>query len=201
MTADTIKHCGIVLAGGKSSRMGKDKALLTFDGETLLDRAIAAIKPLVTEVIVVVDREDRYSLPAVRKIVDLYPESGPVGGIVTGLLAAGEGYHYIIPCDMPLLNRQILLLLMESASPPYDAVIPEWNGFPEPVFAVYSHEAVPKLKRFLEEGGRAAQRALDQLKTLRIEESVLKKIDPSGRFLFNMNEPGDLELLHPKNTE
>jgi molybdopterin-guanine dinucleotide biosynthesis protein A len=185
----------IVLAGGKSTRMGQDKALLPWNGTTLLAHCVSSLRTLTSEIVVVADRADRYTLPGCRMAADLFPDAGPVGGIVTGLTALGEGRHIAVACDMPYLQPALLNLLLDAATEAWDAIVPEVAGRPEPLCAVYRHTAAPALRRFLEEGQRAAYRALQILRTRRIPEDDLRRADPDLRSFINLNTPADLDRI------
>ena len=185
----------IVLAGGRSVRMGQDKALLHTNGLTLLETVVAALRPLVGEIVIVADRADKYDLLDCRVVGDLYPETGPLGGILTGLYALGTGRHLVIACDMPALQPAVLRLLLDSAGPEWDVVVPEIVGRMEPLCAVYADTAIPALQAFLDSGGRALQRALTGVRTLRIPETELRRYDPILLTFTNLNTPDDLERL------
>ncbi len=185
----------IVLAGGRSERMGQDKALLRVCGRTLLETVVAMLEPLVREVIVVADRADRYALSAARVVGDDYPQTGPLGGILTGLRELGAGSHLVVACDMPTLQPALLQLLLDAASSEWDAVVPEVGGRPEPLCAVYCDTAAEPLRRFLESGRRAVHLALTQIRTRRIPEAELRRLDPDLLTFTNLNTPPDLERL------
>lgn len=186
----------IVLAGGRSERMGQDKALLRANGRTLLETVVNTLRPLVREIVIVADRADKYALPDCRTIGDLYPNTGPLGGILTGLNALGAGHHLAVACDMPALQPAVLRLLLDSAGPEWDVVVPEVEGRMEPLCAVYSDTAIPALQAYLENGGRALHRALQaEVRTLRIPEEALRHVDPSLLTFTNLNTPDDLERL------
>jgi molybdopterin-guanine dinucleotide biosynthesis protein A len=189
-------QCGaILLAGGKSVRMGQDKALLPWNGTTLLAHCAANLQAVTSEIVIVADRVDRYSLPGCRVAADLFPNAGPVGGILTGLTALGPGRHIAVACDMPSVQIELLRLLLSAATEEWDAVAPEVEGRLEPLCAVYRDTAVPLLRRFLEEGNRAAQKALQSLRTLRIGEEALRRVDPDLLSFNNLNTPDDLKDL------
>jgi molybdopterin-guanine dinucleotide biosynthesis protein A len=186
----------IVLAGGRSERMGQDKALLRTNGMTLLETVVATLRPLVGEIVIVADRADRYDLPDCRMVGDAYPNTGPLGGILTGLNALGAGDHLAVACDMPSLQPAVLRLLLDSAGPEWDVVVPEVDGRMEPLCAVYSARAIPALQAFLDSGGRALHRALQaEVRTRRIPENALRHVDPSLLTFTNLNTPDDLERL------
>ena len=187
------KSGGIILAGGKSARMGQDKALLPVDGQPLIEHVAAILRPLVNEIVVVADSPEKYTSSIGRIVADLLPGAGPVGGILTGLTALGEGSHIVVACDMPKLNARVLQFLLEKATSEWDAVVPEIGGRPEPLCAVYRHTAAPKLRAFLDTGQRAAYQALDVLQTRRIDEETMRHLDPEGQGFTNLNTPEDLE--------
>jgi molybdopterin-guanine dinucleotide biosynthesis protein A len=186
-------RCGaILLAGGRSERMGRDKALLPIHGTTLLEHNIALLQTLAQEVVVVTDAPDRYQLTFGRVVADIYPDSGPVGGIVTGLRTLGEGSHLVVACDMPALDPDVLAFLQKAVTPDVDAVVPKIAGQWEPLCAVYRHTAEPRLQQFLETGGRSARQALTTLRIRRVDETALRRLDPDLRCFTNLNTPQDL---------
>src|SRR5579871_2149080 len=189
---------GIILAGGKSARMGQDKALLEVDGRSLIAQVVATVRPLVSEIVVVADVPEKYDNALGRIVADLLPGVGPVGGILTGLTALGEGSHLVVSCDMPALNVRVLQFLLEAATPEWDAVVPETAGRPEPLCAVYQHTAAPKLRAFLDTGRRAAYQALECLQTRRVDEETLRRLDPEGLGFTNLNTPEDLERFRQR---
>ena len=205
--------CAILLAGGKSRRMGQDKALLVYEGRTFLEHVVAALLPLTAHILIVADRQDKYAsseslsfetlsfetssrkvLAQARVVVDKFPDSGPVGGIVTGLMAAGPGAHWVVPCDMPAVNPDVLRLLWQNAVPPFDAVVPEINEEPEPLYATYRDTALPNLRDYLDGGQRSARGALKTLNVKRIREDALRRIDPDAASFININTPEELAL-------
>ena len=146
----------IVLAGGKSKRLGRDKAAELLLGVTLLQRTIDRLAPLVDEEVIVTRASQ--ALPAlavgvpVRAVEDAYPETGPLGGIATGLAASTAPFSFVAACDMPLLQAPLLRLLLEAAIGHGGAVPVNREGFPEPLCAVYSRDCLPAIERRLGEG-------------------------------------------------
>lgn len=192
--------CAIILAGGKSQRMGQDKALLVYDGKTFLEHLVTALRPVTNEILVVVDRDYRYALSCGRIVVDAFPDTGPVGGIVTGLMAAGPGIHYVVPCDMPAINPQIFELFGQAMIPPLDAAVPQIGGQSQPLCGAYRHTAAPKLMAYLESGQRTARGALSVLNVKRIDEVILRRIDPDIGHLQNINTPEEFEEFRQRAT-
>lgn len=114
---------GIILAGGRSSRMGTDKALLEIEGESLLVRSTRIVSSVVAEVLIVGRTELPPELAGTPAIEDRYPGTGPLGGIASGLAQVGAEWALVVACDLPFLQADLLRLLLELA-PGYDAVVP-----------------------------------------------------------------------------
>ncbi|HXG23177.1 MAG TPA: molybdenum cofactor guanylyltransferase [Chthonomonadales bacterium] len=180
---------GIVLAGGKSRRMGRDKALLPFRGKTLLEYVVAQLRKAVDEVIVVADVPNRYVLANGTHVVgDIYPGAGPLGGIVTGLYATEEGYHPVIGCDMPHLEPAILHFLIREAQG-LDGAIPVIAGRVEPLCAVYHSRCAAVFEKALHQGERAVHRVIECVDMMRVHEEALRAIDKDLRSFINLNTP------------
>lgn len=175
--------------------MGEDKALLVYDGMTFLEHIIRAMLLISDDIIVVTDRADRYTLPIGRVVVDVFPNSGPVGAILTGLMAAGSGTHFVVPCDMPAIDPRILELLKQNVIPPFDGAIPEIGGESQPLCGAYNDTAVPELMAYLESGQRSARGALSRLNIKRIGEGVLQRIDSGLTSLININTPEEFAVF------
>ncbi len=184
----------IVLAGGKSERMGTDKALLQLRGQTLLERTLLALSPLSEEVLVVSERADKYPLILGRGVADRFPGAGPLGGIVTGLEILGEGNHLAVACDMPSLQLPVLRYLLSLANAEVDGVVPMIEGRLEPLCAVYRDTALIPLRQCFEEGERALHRAVRRQLRLRIvTEAELRTLDPTFTCFHNLNTPQEAE--------
>jgi molybdopterin-guanine dinucleotide biosynthesis protein A len=171
--------------------MGQDKAMLCHNGMTLLEHAVSALLPVVERVVVVAETPEQYMLPCSKVIADAFPDCGPVGGILTGLMHLGPGSHVVVACDMPCIQESILRLLLR-VSLDWEAVVPEIGGRLEPLCAVYRYAAVPKLMQFLEADGRAVHQVIEKLITKRIGEGVLRRIDPELKTFININTPEEL---------
>lgn len=182
----------IVLAGGRSRRMGVDKALLRLDGQTLLERAVTVAAAVSAPVFVVADRAHRYSIANATVVADERPGEGPLGGILAGLRAAGAGCHLVVACDMPHLSAPLLTHLLDLCSAETDAVVPRLAGRPEPLCAVYAAAAAARLRAQLDSGERAVHRSLEALRVRWVEEDEIRRFDADLRSVENWNEPGDV---------
>src|SRR5688572_2528686 len=177
----------IILAGGKSSRMGRDKAAIELNGRRLIDIALEAARSYADSVVVVGGAP---TLP--ESIPDLFPGEGPLGGLITGLRHLGPGVHLAFACDMPFMNRSVFQMI-ESMIIDYDAAVPSIEGQMYPLCAAYRGGAADPLKAAFDSGERRLVGALDRIRCRRIPVAALRVIDPDLRFLFNINTPEDLE--------
>ena len=187
---------GIVLAGGQSRRLGRDKAVELLGGKPMIRRVLERVAGLTSENIVVVADEARgNALPLLedtRVAVDVHPGMGSLGGIFSGLAAAGNEWAIVAACDMPFLNADLLgylLSLREGA----DVVAPVVAGRPEPTHALYSRECLP----FIEERLRAEELKITgfygRVRVCYVEERDILRFDPELLSFFNVNSPQDLE--------
>jgi len=183
---------GIVLAGGKSSRLGQDKALVRLDGATTLaEMAVRCLAPLVEEVIVVGDVERLAALPA-RVVPDLYPGAGTLGGIYTGLTAGGHEHAFVVACDMPFLSAD-LLGYMIALPRDYDVLLPRLaRGRYEPLHAVYSRRCLAPIRDRLEIEQYRIIGFLGEVRVRYLDEPELRRLDPELRSFHNVNTPDDL---------
>lgn len=182
----------VVLAGGRSTRLGRDKALERIGVCPLIQHVIACLSALGNEIIVVTSHTDTLPDLGVRKVADIYPDRGPLGGIYTGLTAASTRYCVVVGCDMPLLNVALLRHLMDL-SPGFDVVIPRVNGNVEPLHAVYSTDCLEVIERALQQNRLQVQSFFDEVKVRYVEDAELSRFDPQHLSYFNVNSESDLQ--------
>ncbi len=187
---------GIVLAGGLSRRLGRDKAVEPIGGEPLIQRVIGRLGVLAAQTVVVVNSDARGAvlpLPSGCKIVvDIYPDTGSLGGIFTGLTAADCDWGIVVACDMPFLNAD-LLAAMWSARDGYDAVVPVLDGRPEPTHALYSKACLPHIERRLQSNDLKIARFFDDVDVRYFTQQEIENLDAERLSFFNVNTPSDLE--------
>jgi molybdopterin-guanine dinucleotide biosynthesis protein A len=181
---------GAVMAGGKSSRLGRDKALLTLEGETLLERAVRTLQETTAEQIVVGPPERRDQSRVAKVYQDLYPSSGPLGGIYTALHFASNPLVLVVACDMPFLNADLLRLLLSLADG-YDVVLPVPDGRGEQLHAVYRTTCQPAIEQQIASGDFKIDRFFDRARVRRVDVEELRQHDPELRSFRNVNTPED----------
>jgi molybdenum cofactor guanylyltransferase len=182
----------VVLAGGKSSRMGRPKSLLLFDGEPLIVHIVRALKQMFAETIVVAAPEQE--LPDLEAILvrDEVAYQGPVGGIHYGLKAASGKFCFVTSCDVPFLNLALISHLTSQMST-HDVAVPYWENRFQPLHAAYRTSVRPLLKEQLDRGELRPVYLFDKVRTRKIGEDEIRRFDPEGLSFFNMNTPDDYE--------
>lgn len=182
----------IILAGGKSIRLGRDKALEVVAGQYLIEQVIERLSTLGDEIIVVVSHGSSLPDLRVREAVDVYPDKGPLGGIYTGLKASSSSHSLVVACDMPLLNMDLVRYLL-AQSRGFDAVVPHASGNPEPLHAVYSRSCLGSIEAALAENRLQVSGLFDEMKVRYVEEAEIDEFDPEHLSFFNVNSQSDLE--------
>ena len=194
---------GIILAGGKSRRLGRDKTTLPWPAPapgtpeapagttpTLLAVTAGRLATVCAEVVLVGYRAERYPLPY-RTVPDVYPDSGSLGGIYSGLAAAGR-WSFAIAADMPFLNL-VLVRHMLSLPREWDALVPVIAGRPEPLHALYGPACLPAMRERIEARRLKIAGFFDAVRVCYLDEATVRGFDPELRSFFNINTPADLE--------
>ena len=191
---------GFILAGGASSRMGRDKGLLELGGVPLILRTARLLESFVSDV-TIVGSPRRYAALGLSAIEDdAYAEgrdksrSGPLAGIATALAATNSRWNLIVACDLPYLSAEwIDWLLSRAARSRGEAVVPQTERGMEPLAAVYRRECGAPLATALAGGVRKVSDAIKHCRVDLVYPREWRRIDPSGLILRNMNSPGDYE--------
>lgn len=181
---------GVLLAGGKSSRMGYDKACIEVAGQPLVAKSLDLLCRSFATVLISGDRPD-LAQPDIPAIADIYPGSA-LGGIYTGLRAAKTDWIFVAPCDMPYPDSRILKLLVKQRRG-FDAVVPRTPAGYEPVFALYHKSCMKHMKEMLQQG---QYRIYDFYQRINIHYLDSQQM-PEGweRSLLNVNTPEQLDEL------
>ena len=180
----------IVLAGGRSSRMGQPKALLPFDGTPLIVHIVDFLRHLFEQVIVVAAPGQPLPAMTVTLLYDDVPYQGPVGGICYGLRAAQAEAAFVTSCDSAFLNRHLIAHLISQIAD-YDVVVPRWENRLQPLHAIYKRMVLPLLEQQLAHGELRPVFLFDRVRTRTIEGEEIRRFDPEGASFFNMNTPDD----------
>ncbi|MFC4722056.1 molybdenum cofactor guanylyltransferase [Geojedonia litorea] len=155
---------GLILAGGKSSRMGTDKGFLKLEGITFMERIIETIRPYVNEIIIVSHNSD-YDQFGFKRIEDSIKDAGPLAGLYTGLHHSETEYNLVLSCDVPLVNSAILDKLFEGIDTTSEVIQLESDGKTMPLIAIYKKKCQHRCLEMLQSGERRLQVAVKQFKT------------------------------------
>jgi len=180
----------ILLAGGKSSRMGTDKGLINFQGRPMIEYAIDAVKA-VTEKLVIVTSNKAYRKFGLPLIEDIYSDCGPLGGIHAGFANSETDWIFVLGCDMPFLSEEFLQFLGSKRSAA-EAIVPIHDGQAEPLCSLYHRSAMPKIESLLLEKKLKMMDVVKFLDTKFIE--VPEKFEPV-RLFRNINSPETLSIF------
>ena len=187
----------IILAGGRSSRLGQDKMSLIISGEHLLDRIVSKLEQLHGEIILVLAagqaKPATSYLSQVKITTDLYPGKGPLIGIYSGLQATDDDKCIAVGCDMPFLNVDLLRYMMGLA-PEFDVVVPSLDGMVEPLHAVYSKGCLASIERLLKQGYLSVSRLFSLVRVRYVEADEIDRFDPKHLSFFNINTEADLKV-------
>ena len=202
----------LVLAGGQSRRMGRDKAFLDFDGAPLIARVLARVRQVCTEVIIVANDAEAYGRFGVRVIGDAYPGKGSLNGIISGLQAARAEYALAVACDLPFLNVALLRYLISLApqadvviarahaptgkarsATRYDQVVVKESGL-QATHAIYSKRCLEPMRARLLADDLRIINFFDEVRVRVVEPDEVARFDPQLLSFFNVNTPRDLKV-------
>ena len=181
----------IVLAGGKSLRFGREKALEVIGGRSLIERVIERLSLLGSEIIVVTSSSDQLPDLGVKRVIDSYPGRGNLVGLYSGLKELASTHALVVGCDMPFLNVALLRHLI-ALSHGFDVVIPRIGDELEPLHAVYSKNCLAPIEATLGEGKLRIVDFFPTVKVRYIEGADIDKFDPRHLSFFNINSEADL---------
>lgn len=192
----------VILAGGRGSRLGfREKALVDINGKPMIALVIESLEKVVDEIIISVRDEAQGELlktifPNLRYAYDMYENTGPLAGILSGLSICKDEYCFIVACDMPFINEKIVNLLFSKCRD-YDAAIPrQGDGFLEPLHAVYNRMAMLKeTKNSLENGETTILAPISRLNVNYVPFEEISKIDPDLTTFMNLNTSEDIEKV------
>lgn len=180
---------GLVLSGGKSRRMGRDKALLERDGQSQL-AFMAGLLGQHVDRVYVSTREDQQHEPERARydlVIDHYDDMGPLAGILSAMDDHPGADWLVVACDLPNISGETLRFLLDnqSSSRPFTAYLSSHDGLPEPLCALYRADSAVLLRQFADDGVHCPRKIL-----IRSDTCLLEQLDPAS--LDNVNTPGDL---------
>jgi molybdopterin-guanine dinucleotide biosynthesis protein A len=184
-----IEDCtALILAGGQSRRMGRDKTMLPFGQATVIQTLIDTLRPLFSNTILSV-RVQRPELD-LPQICDATANKGPLGGLVSGLAEIHTNWAFVIACDMPMVHPGLIRLLSVQRAQQH-AIVARVQGHIQPFAAFYSTRCLPLLRARLDAGQLSISSALQQLSMTCVDEADLIRADPGLNSFFDLDTPED----------
>ncbi|WP_411348183.1 molybdenum cofactor guanylyltransferase [Paenibacillus sp. WLX2291] len=200
-----VATAGIILAGGQSRRMGRDKALLDIGGQTVIERVVAAVQPCVDQMCLASALDRQYDVLNIPLAQDEFPGAGPLSGLYAGMNTLDAEWYVLSACDLPFASTNLLNLLLHEAynsevqydgTPTVQAVVPTYQQRTHPLYAVYHHSVRASLATSLQQGqlkvmdwlGQHHVRKLSLEDILRTQPSDMQG-DLTAWCLHNMNDP------------
>ena len=188
---------GIVLCGGRSTRMGVPKATLPFGPETMLQRVVRLLGAVVAPIVIVAAREQVLPElpPGIIVTRDEREQRGPLEGLRAGLKALPESVEiaYVTSCDVPLLVPGFVTRMIELGAD-HDIAVMEIDGFPHPLSAVYRRTTLPHVESLLAQDKLRPVFLFDAVRTRRVQPAEMTSVDPDLRTLRNLNTPEDYQI-------
>jgi len=179
----------IVLAGGKSSRMGADKGFIDLNGSSFMERILKTVEPC-TQHKIIVSSNPKYDVFNAIRVSDIIPNAGPLAGLFSGLFYSESDVNLVLSCDVPLINIAVLNTLIDNYDPENDVTQVQSQGKSMPLIALYKKQCMHPCLEFLKKGERRLTEVVRQLKTKTI---VLdSSLDPMVR---NINTEDELKVI------
>jgi len=186
---------GVILAGGTSTRMGKNKALLEINGTPIIAITYRTLASLFHDVIIVTNSPGDYDFIPCRKVPDIYPGIGSVAGLHSALAHSRTESVFVTACDMPFVDPTIIRHLLTLQANEYDAVIPFSKGGQEPLQAFYSSKCVEVFENAINNGERKILDIIPRLKTRLVLWEEMRLVEGAETAFLNVNTPEEYEAI------
>jgi len=186
---------GVLLAGGRSTRMGgRNKAFAAVGGEPIVARALRVLRSLFSDIVIATNDVDRYRDFGATIVADVFPGRGPLAGVHAAMGIASQPYVFVAACDMPGLDERAIRFLLAQAGDT-DAVVPRWEGDIEPLHAAYAVGTRPIAEACLREGRAAMRDFLPKLRVTYVPETDLAQVAGTAESFLNVNTPEELAAV------
>lgn len=185
---------GVILAGGKNSRIGTNKAFLVVNGSRIIDRTVGIFKDIFEEVIIVSNDPLAYLDQNVTIVTDIVPDKGALGGIYTGLFFASQSRAFVCACDMPFIAKKFIEYMISQAGS-YDIVTPDAGDGWQPMHAIYDKKILPEMKSMLDQDKLKISGLYKSGRTLTIRGDIMDTFDPENKMFLNVNTFEDLQTI------
>ena len=182
----------VIQAGGRSRRMGQDKGMLEIAGISLVQHILTRTKGLGNQTLITTNHPQNYAHLGVPLVGDAQPGAGALPGLQTALQAATTDHVLLLACDMPFINPALLQFMISLRSQA-DVIVPRWNGYYQPLHAIYARQTVlTALNQALANGQKRMISFYDAVQVKTVEPETITQFDPKGLTFFNANTPAEL---------
>ena len=188
------KLTGIILSGGKSIRMGENKAFIEIGGIPIINRIHTLFEKLFKEIIIVANQKELFLNLNSKIYSDLLPNRGVLGGIYTGLFFSSFQYSFCVACDMPFLNESVIQYLINNIQE-YDVIVPKMKDGLQPLHAIYSKSCLGPIKKIIDQGKFGIIDFYPEVRIKIIEEKEFYELDPMMKSFINVNTQEELLLI------
>jgi molybdopterin-guanine dinucleotide biosynthesis protein A len=189
---------GIILSGGKSIRMGENKAFIEIEGVPIISRIHTLFKSLFNEIIIVTNQKEPFRGYDATLYNDLLPNRGVLGGLYTGLFFSSFFYSFCVACDMPFLKEPVIEYLIRSMDS-FDVIVPKAEDGLQPLHAIYSKTCLEPIRETIKKGKCKIIDFYPMAKIKIIEEHEFRFLDPRAESFINVNTPEELLLIKKRN--
>jgi molybdopterin-guanine dinucleotide biosynthesis protein A len=187
-----VEVTGVVLAGGKSSRYGRNKAFDVLEGVPLIERVIGVMRPIFQKLILSTNSPESYEHLNLPMETDLFKGLGPLGGIHTALSIIETETCFVVACDMPFLNSGLIRYMVDTRND-FDVVVPRIQGMMEALHAVYHKRCLPAIRDMIEAKRYQIFRFFPSVSVRFVEEAEIRRFDPNLKSFLNVNRPEELK--------
>jgi molybdopterin-guanine dinucleotide biosynthesis protein A len=188
------KITGIILSGGKSIRMGENKAFIQIEGVPIIKRIYDLFKELFQEVIIVTNQKDLFSNFNSKIYSDIIPGKGALGGLYTGIFFSSFQHSFCVACDMPFIKRSLVQYLIESIDNA-DVIVPRTSDGLQPLHAIYSKNCLDPMRRMIDQGKSKIIDIYSEVNVKIVDEKDFHCFDPRGESFINVNTPEELQSI------
>jgi molybdopterin-guanine dinucleotide biosynthesis protein A len=196
---------GTILAGGENRRIPLLKGHIEINGKKIIDSSVNLMRNLFGRAVISTNTPELYFYCGAPMIGDIINQRGPLTGIFSVLSNIKDDAIFVAACDMPFLNERLIRYMVDtynnfnSGTNKWDAVIPVFEGKPQPLFGIYSKNILGVIEERLNKGLKRLKDLLTEINVLYIKEEEVRQIDPEGRSFLNINTMEDLEKIRGGN--
>jgi molybdopterin-guanine dinucleotide biosynthesis protein A len=188
---------GVILAGGKSSRMGQNKALMSLGGKRLVDRVVEVMRSVFDDLLMVTNTPEMYADLGIPMVRDVWPEKGSLGGVYSAIYHVATPYCLVVACDMPFLQTAVLRYLITQIND-YDVVVPDVLGELQTLHAIYSKACLQPIERRLEANRLRIVGFFPDVRVRTVTGSELESYDPELLAFQNLNTPEEFQAAEQR---